>query len=223
MIKLGSYFKVTIFDTYVIKEPRNISPELSISTARLKEIARLQNQLSEVFEEVLPCRYEDGKLVSPKAPGEWCGPYETMPIEAWYLYALPKIDRFLKNVKLLGYVFTHPKDERKQPNVSYDEEAEQVYWLDFHDIEYGGLDMDTELVQIKNPKTGKYTKIDKVSGKILAHKKSAGPYKGIPEIPLVETEKAPIIPEVPRAKHKVPPDSSRSWFGKKIRPVKTIK
>lgn len=221
--KLGSYFKVTIFDTHVEKEPRNNVPEVFISLERLKEIARLQNQLSEVLPEVLPCRCENGKLIIPKAPGEWCGPYERMPEEAWWLYVLPKINRFLKNVELLGYIFTHPKDERKQPNVSYDEDNEQVYWLDFHDIKYGGLSMDAEVVQIKNPKTGKYTKIDKTSGKILAHKKSDGPYKNIPIIPLVETEERAEVPEIPRGVHDVPPDPTRTFFGKKIRPVKTIK
>ena len=35
------------------------------------------------------------------------------------------------------------------------------------------------LVQIKNPKTEKYTKIDTEKGIILAHKKTKGPYKNI--------------------------------------------
>ena len=37
-----------------------------------------------------------------------------------------------------------------------------------------------DLVQIKNPKSGRYVKIDRTSGRILDHKKSEGPYKGIP-------------------------------------------
>ena len=36
------------------------------------------------------------------------------------------------------------------------------------------------LVQIKNPKTGNYTKIDKLRGSIVGHKKGGKPYKGIP-------------------------------------------
>ncbi len=35
------------------------------------------------------------------------------------------------------------------------------------------------VVQVKNPKTGKYVKIDREKGKIVAHKKSSGPYKNI--------------------------------------------
>ncbi|MFY0653968.1 MAG: hypothetical protein JXQ96_18145 [Cyclobacteriaceae bacterium] len=35
------------------------------------------------------------------------------------------------------------------------------------------------IVQVKNPKTGKYVKIDRDKGKIVAHKKSTGPYKGV--------------------------------------------
>ena len=34
-------------------------------------------------------------------------------------------------------------------------------------------------VQIKNPVTGRYVKIDTRTGRIIAHKKSPGPYKGV--------------------------------------------
>ena len=37
-----------------------------------------------------------------------------------------------------------------------------------------------DIVQVKNPRTGHYVKIDRKEGKILAHKKSEGPYKGVP-------------------------------------------
>jgi len=37
-----------------------------------------------------------------------------------------------------------------------------------------------DVVQVKNPRTGHYVKIDRTDGKILAHKKSEGPYKGVP-------------------------------------------
>ena len=36
------------------------------------------------------------------------------------------------------------------------------------------------VVQVKNPKTGQYVKIDRKLGKIVSHKKSSGPYKGVP-------------------------------------------
>ncbi|UCF94519.1 MAG: hypothetical protein JSW39_10285 [Desulfobacterales bacterium] len=38
----------------------------------------------------------------------------------------------------------------------------------------------SDVVQIKNPKSGKYVKIDRSKGKIISHKKSEGPYKGVP-------------------------------------------
>lgn len=38
----------------------------------------------------------------------------------------------------------------------------------------------SDVVQVRNPKTGRYVKIDRATGKILGHKKSAGPYKNIP-------------------------------------------
>ena len=34
-------------------------------------------------------------------------------------------------------------------------------------------------VQVKNPVTGRYVKLDTRTGRILDHKKSKGPYKGI--------------------------------------------
>ncbi len=37
-----------------------------------------------------------------------------------------------------------------------------------------------DVVQIKNPRTGRYVKIDRSAGRILSHKKSEGKYKGVP-------------------------------------------
>jgi hypothetical protein len=38
------------------------------------------------------------------------------------------------------------------------------------------------IVQTKNPRTGRYVKIDRSKGRILDTKKSSGPYKGVPVI-----------------------------------------
>ena len=37
-----------------------------------------------------------------------------------------------------------------------------------------------DIVQVKNPRSGHYVKIDRTVGKIMSHKKSEGKYKGIP-------------------------------------------
>jgi len=37
-----------------------------------------------------------------------------------------------------------------------------------------------DVVQVKNPKSGHYVKIDRSAGKIIDHKKSTGPFKGVP-------------------------------------------
>ena len=37
-----------------------------------------------------------------------------------------------------------------------------------------------DVVQVKNPKSGRYVKIDRGAGRIVSHKKSSGPYKGVP-------------------------------------------
>jgi len=37
-----------------------------------------------------------------------------------------------------------------------------------------------DVVQVKNPRTNRYVKIDRSAGKIVASKKSSGPYKNVP-------------------------------------------
>jgi len=36
------------------------------------------------------------------------------------------------------------------------------------------------VIQVKNPKTKRYVKIDRSAGKIISNKKSEGPYKNVP-------------------------------------------
>jgi len=37
-----------------------------------------------------------------------------------------------------------------------------------------------DIVQVKNPKTEHYVKINRTEGRIMDHKKSEGPYKNVP-------------------------------------------
>jgi hypothetical protein len=37
-----------------------------------------------------------------------------------------------------------------------------------------------DVVQVKNPRSGHYVKIDRTAGKIIAHKQSEGPYQNVP-------------------------------------------
>ena len=39
-----------------------------------------------------------------------------------------------------------------------------------------------DVVQVKNPRSGRYVKIDRDAGRIVSHKKSSGPYKGVPVV-----------------------------------------
>lgn len=41
------------------------------------------------------------------------------------------------------------------------------------------MNVNVKIVQVKNPKTGRYVKIDREKGRIVAHKKTVGPYKNI--------------------------------------------
>lgn len=36
-----------------------------------------------------------------------------------------------------------------------------------------------DYVQVRNPKTGRYIKIDREKGRIIGEKRSPGPYKGV--------------------------------------------
>jgi hypothetical protein len=40
--------------------------------------------------------------------------------------------------------------------------------------------MKKDIVQTKNPITGHYVKIDRSAGRILSHKSTPNPYKGVP-------------------------------------------
>ena len=42
--------------------------------------------------------------------------------------------------------------------------------------------MQKNIVQLMNPRTKRYTKINRNQGKIISHKKSEGPYKNVPII-----------------------------------------
>jgi hypothetical protein len=37
-----------------------------------------------------------------------------------------------------------------------------------------------DIVQVKNPKTDRYVKVNRTEGQIVSHKKSPGPYKNVP-------------------------------------------
>ena len=46
----------------------------------------------------------------------------------------------------------------------------------------GGVRLAKDIVQVRNPKTDRYVKVDRDVGRILAEKKSPGPYKDIPVV-----------------------------------------
>ena len=39
-----------------------------------------------------------------------------------------------------------------------------------------------DIVQVKNPRSGKYVKINRSEGQIIDHKKTDGPYKNVPVV-----------------------------------------
>ena len=207
----------------------------------------MQNELSKLFPEVLPCKYAEadgdifkaGDIVTREAPGEYGGNPKGRPhrmsFEMWIDVALPKLNRVHSNIKALGYVFRHDEigvkdpenvfnsDAKQRHNIKYDAENDRVYLIDFHDIEYRGVaGMEDKLIQAVNPKTGNYVKIDTATGKIVAEKKSAGPYKGIREIVMVETETPIPAPDKPPPGERPAKDPTRRWFGKKIPPGRAV-
>lgn len=51
-----------------------------------------------------------------------------------------------------------------------------------------------DLVQIRNPRTDRYVKIDREKGRIIGEKRTPGPWKGVPvaEKRESESDKAPV-------------------------------
>jgi hypothetical protein len=43
-----------------------------------------------------------------------------------------------------------------------------------------GSSKSRDIVQVQNPRTERYVKIDRNAGKIISHKSSTGPYKNVP-------------------------------------------
>jgi hypothetical protein len=41
-----------------------------------------------------------------------------------------------------------------------------------------------DYVQLKNPRSGRYVKVDRTRGLIVSYKKSEGPYKNVPIAPI---------------------------------------
>lgn len=41
-----------------------------------------------------------------------------------------------------------------------------------------------DIVQLRNPRSGHYVKVDRSKGVIVDHKRTAGPYKNVPIVPL---------------------------------------
>jgi len=50
--------------------------------------------------------------------------------------------------------------------------------------------MPRDIVQLKNPRSDRYLKMDRETGRIIGKKKSRGPYKGIPVAKRPESSKA---------------------------------
>jgi hypothetical protein len=53
---------------------------------------------------------------------------------------------------------------------------------EYHQPESCGMAAKKDIVQIKNPRSNRYVKIDRAAGKIIAHKTTQGPYKNVPII-----------------------------------------
>jgi glutamate dehydrogenase/leucine dehydrogenase len=48
-----------------------------------------------------------------------------------------------------------------------------------HNTKSGRIGQIKDRVQVKNPVTGKWVKINTKNGRIVDHKKTSGPYKGV--------------------------------------------
>ena len=115
----GNSFKVEVYDDYVIKYPK-------MNEQRLKEIALLQTELSELVDGVLPCEYKEGCLVMPKAPGIRG---DRVDVDK-KTYIQNEIEKIYKKIQDNGYQL----GDISLTNVFYDEDNDKVYLIDFDSV-----------------------------------------------------------------------------------------
>jgi len=51
---------------------------------------------------------------------------------------------------------------------------------EFNKTYRGAMPKKDDIVQVRNPRSGRYVKINRTEGQIVSHKKSEGPYKNVP-------------------------------------------
>jgi len=119
----GMYFRVYIFDEFVVKVPKHKKVR---SQKRLAEIAEMQTYLSQYIDGILPCYHIGNYLIMPKAPGKKGKDYG----EDQWEYIKGKRDEILIQIREHGYEL----GDVGRKNAFYDKNADKVYIVDFHPI-----------------------------------------------------------------------------------------
>jgi len=121
----GTHFWVDIYDDYVIKKPRR--PDKAHED--LKQIAEMSTKLSIQVPEVLPCRYENGDLIQPRAQGT------RMNKEHWQGFGIEMAKRLSERIESAGYFLS----ELNQRNLFYNEKTKKLEVVDLHTLDTLGL------------------------------------------------------------------------------------
>jgi len=117
----GTFFTVLIFDDYVIKVPRRLKKEVNKSKLNVEKMAKIQNDLAEKIECVLPCKYHDGVLIMQRAPGKRADNYDKAFIDEKLIDIRKKIVGYGYQTQDLGL-----------KNIFYDEESNKITLIDLH-------------------------------------------------------------------------------------------
>ena len=121
----GAFFTVLVFDDFVIKVPRNKRGDKKYKDVEL--MAEIQNELAEKADVALPCKYIDGVIVMPRAPGIRGDFVDKKMMKK-------KLNELKSKIRGLGY---NPGDITRD-NVFYDSESKRFYIIDYHLVKRDG-------------------------------------------------------------------------------------
>ncbi len=116
----GKFFDVYLFNTFVVKVPKN---EKVQSTEALERIATTQTLLSEKVPEVLPCYRFGDVLIMPKAKG-----LRADKLKEYRGVIRKRQQEVEKKINDCGYKLMDISNK----NMFYDPKEDMLYMIDFH-------------------------------------------------------------------------------------------
>lgn len=114
----GGAFVVLLFEHYAVKVPRK-------AKTNVQEICNIQNEIAVNCDNVLPCVFVNGCLVTPRVYGVACDKTESKEQAQYYKKLREEV---MQKIRDLGY---DPVDAQGA-NFIYNEKEEKIYFVDLH-------------------------------------------------------------------------------------------